>query len=593
MWNRAAKLRFRRKFRMQKRQVTTAGEQLEQHLDKHFFRRLDHVVPVRRFVLAWTTLLTLAIFAVSVQALTLGNFYQTLRPAAGGTYTEGMVGAFTNANPLYASSLADRTVSRLVFSGLLKHDTTNALVGDLAQRWSVNDDGTVYTVRLRENLRWHDGTRLTADDVVFTYQTIQNADAQSVLRESWLGVEVKRVDDRTVTFTLANPLVSFEHSLTNGIIPRHILDTVPVVDLRASQFNTDRPIGSGPFQWQGIQVRGDKSQESEIRVALTKNAAYHLGEPKLNNFTVRVFGTRERLIEVYNNRELNAVSGFLTPPRELAVAYDTLLFPQTAATMTFFKTTEGVLSDKKVRQALVRGVETSEVRRTLDFPGTRVDGPILRGQLGYNAELTQLSYDPEAAAKLLDDAGWRLADGSDIRQKDGAPLEFSLYAERNSEAERITRELARQWRAVGVDAKIVLQENDEFRLTLSSHGYDALLRGISIGPDPDVYVFWHSSQADVRSGGRLNFSEYKSDTVDEALESARTRTDPELRAEKYQPLLRAWRDDAPALGLYQPNSLYIVRSTVYELTPHPVNDSTDRFANVNEWMIRREKTTVD
>lgn len=592
MFSRATKLRIRRSFRMRRKQFTSLGDQTEYQFDKFFFRRLERLLPVRRFVAAWIALLTISIIAVGSQMFMLSSYYQQLRPASGGTYVEGTVGDFSNANPLYATTLADKTVSKLVFAGLLKYDSKNELVGDLARSWKVDDRGEVYTVTLRERIFWHDGKPVTSDDVMFTYQMIQHADAASPLQPSWQGVEVQVVDKKTIQFKLANPLVSFEHSLTNGIIPKHILKDVPIADLRSVPFNAANPIGSGPFKWKDVEVVGTTPQNREIRVALTKFAEYHLGEPKLDSFTVRVFSDVDKLQDSFNKKELTAITGLRTIPNSLQGSPEFHYFPQTAAMMTFFKTSEGVLKDKAVRQALVQSIDTTRVKETLKYSATRVDAPILRGQIGYDKAFTQLSNDQAAAERKLNEAKWTVSEDG-LRIKDDVPLEFSLVAERSPEAERVTKELQRQWLDIGVKVNVMLQPTDEFRVTLSSHSYEALLRGIAIGPDPDVYVFWHSDQTNIGPGSGLNFSEYSSKTADEALEAARTRIDPKLRAEKLQPFLKAWREDAPALGLYQPSSLYVTRGNVYELRVHEVNDASDRFSNVHEWQIRREKTTVD
>jgi len=115
--------------------------------------------------------------------------------------------------------------------------------------------------------------------------------------------------------------------------------------------------------------------------------------------------------------------------------------------------------------------------------------------------------------------------------------------------------------------------------------------GITIGADPDVFVYWDSSQNDIRSNNLLNLSEYDSDIADTALEGGRTRTGEQLRKVKYLPFLQAWRDDAPALGLYQPRYMYVTRGIVYGLENHQLNSVVDRYSNVENWMIRTAKTT--
>src|SRR5262249_17445050 len=156
--------------------------------------------------------------------------------------TEGIAGNFTTANPLYAVSDVDTSVSRLIFASLLTYDKDDRLTGDLAESWHADSTGKIYTVRLRPRLKWHDDVALTSADVVFTYQMIQTSDAQSPLYSSWRGVAVTAPDARTVVFKLPNPLSSFPTGLTNGIIPRHVLQRVDPADLRSATFNTTEPI---------------------------------------------------------------------------------------------------------------------------------------------------------------------------------------------------------------------------------------------------------------------------------------------------------------------------------------------------------------
>ena len=588
MVGRAHRLRFRRKMRMHRRQVETAGQQTDQFV----FRRLERLVNVRRFVFAWIGLVVIIIGCSVIQISSLSKYYQDLRPAPGGTYTEGVVGAFTNANPVYATSTADRTIAKLLFGGLLKYDENNQLVGDLAEKWAPDARGRVYTVTLRPDLKWSDGRPLTAEDVLFTYGVIQNPDAGSPLYASWQGVKVEAKDSRTIVFTLSNALASFPYSLTNGIVPKHKLEAVPMGDMRSTSFNTNQPVGSGPFRWQNLTVDGT-GETREEKITLEANNLYYAGKPKLDTFIVRTFRTEPQIIAHYNKHELNGMIGITNQDQSISEQMQLYSFPQTAAMMTFFKTTEGVLSDKAVRQALVRATDTKAIRNTLPYAAKPVNAPLLKGQLGYEKSLAQFGYDPAQAEKQLTDAGWVATQPGQIREKEGKKLEFTLYAESSREAARTTQLLQQQWRKVGVNAKVELQNSNDFQVTLSQHSYDALLRGISIGNDPDVFVYWHSTQADVLASSRLNFSEYKSNVVDEAIESARTRLDPNLRIAKYKPFLSAWRDDAPAVGLYQPRVLYITRNTVYGLHDHTVVSASDRFANVNEWQIRLVKTTVD
>lgn len=589
MVRKSYKLRLRRKMRDHRRQVETAGDNTEQYL----FRRWGRLVKVRRFVSVWFALIVILAGSTIMQMSALGTYYQELKPAPGGAYTEGVLGAFTGANPLYATTASDKTVSKLLFSGLLTYDKKNKLSGDLAESWTSDERSKVFTVVLRKDLKWSDGKPLTSKDVVFTFNVAKNADAQSPIRSSWQGVTTEAKDSRTVVFTVDNPLISFPSSLTTGILPEHILKNVAMTDMRTVSFNNSQPVGSGPFVWRELTITtGKELNDRQEQIILDANNDYHHGRPKLNTFIVKTFRAEEKMVDQYNQHELHSMSGLSEVPETVTEKAQKYNFPQAASMMTFFKTTAGVLADKTVRQALTKAVDTKAVRQTLTYPARQVDSPLLKGMSGYDNSLTQFGYDKSAAEKQLNDAGWVLPDGKKVRQKGDQKLEFTLYAESNGETARVTQELQKQWQAVGANVKVELQTSADFQITIAEHGYEALLTGISIGIDPDVFVYWHSSQADVLSSSRLNFSEYNSTVANEALSSARTRGNEALRNAKIKPFLATWKDDSPAIGLYQPRVLYVVRDAVYGLDEHSVVSPTDRLADVHEWQIRLVKTTI-
>ncbi|HYH35966.1 MAG TPA: ABC transporter substrate-binding protein [Candidatus Saccharimonadales bacterium] len=585
--------RLLRRFHKGQEQVEGLGSQAETQISENLVKRFGRLAPIRRFLIGWLGLVMLLIFALVIQNLALSGYYQSLKPVPGGIYNEGVKGRFTNANPLYATSDADSTVSRLIFAGLLIPNDKGRLTGDLARSYSVSDNGTTYTVHLRPGLTWHDGHELTSKDVLFTYKTIQNPDTQSPLQSSLQGVEISAPDKLTVVFKLPDALAAFPYNLTNGIVPEHLLGKIPPGDLRSADFNTVRPVGAGPFAWQAIEVKGDGNPKNgQEQIALTPFADYHAGKPKLQKFVVQVFASQEQLIEAFESKQLTGVAGLNEVPSKVkedneVVQHNLIL---RAATMVFFKTSAGVLSDQKVRQALVQGADVSQIMRHLGYPTREVREPLLVGQLAYDPALKQAGFDLKAAQKILADNGW-LPGPDGTRMKDSKPLTFTLVAAKTPENRMVTRYLQQQWKALGVKLNVQLQDNSDFQSTLNYHSYDAILNGISIGVDPDVFVYWDSSQADARSSHRLNLSEYKNATADAALESGRTRIDPGLRIVKYKPFLQEWQKDAPALGLYQPRLLYLTNGPVDGLSDKPITSPTDRFINVQNWQIREAKVT--
>lgn len=589
---RLIRLRFRRHLRKGQRQVEDFGQQAEQSIEQHVFRRFGRLAAVRRFVSAWLLLVVVLIIGVAVQNMLLSGYFQTLRPVPGGIYNEGVLGRFTNANPLYATNDVDTTVSHLIFSGLFSYNDQNQLVGDLAQGYSVDAKGVTYTVHLKPHLTWQDGHPLTSADVVFTYQAIQNPDAQSPLQSSWQGITVKAAGPQTVIFKLPDPLAAFPDNLTNGIIPKHLLASVPAANLRSADFNTEHPVGAGPFAWQAVQVTGSDPNTAEEQVALVPFTNYQGGRPKLQQFVVHAYANNDQLVQAFRANQLNGAEGLTTVPNGLSSmsALQRHNFLLTAATMVFFKTSNGVLSDTKVRQALVQGADTSKIISQLGYPTRAVREPLLEGQIGYDAGLRQAATDTGAAEATLATDGWTPGTNGSL-SKAGQTLTFNLAAADTPEYHMVVHSLQTQWRKLGVQVQPQFLSSADFQSVLADHDYDAVLYGISIGVDPDVFVYWDSSQADIRSANRLNLSEYKSPTADAALEAGRTRLDPALRAIKYKPFLQSWQQDNPALGLYQPRLLYLTDGPVAGLNDHTMNTATGRFDNVQNWEIRQSKVT--
>ncbi len=584
--------RLGRLVRNRQRQATRVTKLTDRSIERHFFSRLDKFTKIRRFVISWVLLFVLLIGAVVAQNNALGGYYQTTKPVAGGIFREGIVGTFTNANPVFATTEVDLAVSKLLFAGLFKYDKGNNLTGDLAKSWRVDTTGKIYTVKLRPNLVWQDGKPLTAEDVAYTYAAIQNPDAESPLRSNWVGIKAVATDKLTVVFTLPNPLSSFVYNLTNGIVPAHLLKKLPMAGLRSAPFNTQSPVGAGPFVWNDIKISGRNASSAQESIGLLPFKQYWAGQPQLRTFIVQAFAREQDMVDAYKSNQLNAMAGL----KQLPVGMDDQTkvnsrnFIATAANMVFFRTSEGVLKDKIVRQALVGAADPSKITSQLDYPAPRVKQPILASQFAYNPKYNQQTNQLDVAAKQLDKAGW-IAGPDGIRIKKTQRLSFTLVAADSKEQRMITKTLKRQWLKLGVEMNISLRNDDSFHAALVSHEYDAILYGITIGADPDVFVYWDSSQNDIRAANRLNLSEYSSSEADLALEAGRTRTGEALRRIKYETFLKTWQTDAPALGLYQPRFLYVSHSPIYGLDQLTLNTATERYDTVSNWKIRTAKVT--
>lgn len=555
------------------------------HAHRFIIRRLANLRDVQRYAFGWIVL----VLGLSVLAWWQGGIaasqYRTLVPTENGVYAEGVYGALDNLNPLFASTPAERAASRLLFASLLVRDNKNGLTGELVETWQADSEGRNYTVTLRPGVVWHDGVPLTADDVVFTFNLIKNADTRSPLYVSWRNIGVKKVNDRTVSFALPTPFAAFADSLTMGVVPRHILQDVRPSELRTAAYNRSPRVASGPFMFQDLRS-ADVRQESYL-LRMAANPRYMLGQPKIDSFHLHAYKDRESLTGAFRMHE---VASFADASIGQVNALGQGDFTQVNAPLfngvyAFLRTNTPPLNDQKVRKALQLATNQQNIIAQLDNKVQPLDGPLLPGQLGYADKLRQSAPNIAHARALLDEAGWKInADG--VRQKDGQQLRLQLITVSSGDYPTVAEELMAQWRQIGVEFdSLLIKAEDIQQNNIIPRAYDVLIYEIALGRDPDVYAYWHSSQANERG---LNLSNYRSVQVDDALSSARTTLNPELRQAKYEAFTQRWLEDVPAISLYRPALLYVQNQSVVTFKSRPLVDATDRYVNVRYWAAGRD-----
>jgi peptide/nickel transport system substrate-binding protein len=258
--------------------------------------------------------------------------------------------------------------------------------------------------------------------------------------------------------------------------------------------------------------------------------------------------------------------------------------PINAGVYALFNTTVGVMSDKTVRQALQMGTDTAAVRSAVGKNIPEIHLPFITGQVTGDVP-SEVAYNKAGAEALLDQAGWKL-DGT-VRKKDGVLLRLKVVTTKNNDFEKALSNMAAQWRGLGITVTTSIVDPTDpsqnvVQNILQPRAYDVLMYQLTIGGDPDVYAYWHSSQA---SKG-FNFSNYSNSIADDALASARTRIEPALRNAKYVTFAKQWMADAPAIGLFQATMQYVHSTNVHAMPTNEVLVSAaDRYANVLYWTV--------
>ncbi|MHB8778766.1 MAG: peptide ABC transporter substrate-binding protein [Anaerolineales bacterium] len=515
--------------------------------------------------------------------------------APGGIYTEALIGSMGRLNPMLDwNNSADRDINRLIFSGLMRFDSRGLPQPDLADSWAATPDGMIYNFSLRQNAFWHDGQPVTSDDVIFTIELIKSAGSlfPQDIKDLWSQIEVKRLDDKTIQFKLPEPFAPFLDYATFGILPKHLLETIPADQLANAEFNL-QPVGSGPYKFDRLLTSGGQI----TGVVLAANADYYIQPPFIEQVVFRFYPNSAAAFDAYNQGEVLGVSQLTNDTLEQALRESTLSvytsrLPQMGLVfLNLNNPSVPFLQSEKVRRALLFGVNRNViVSHILNGQAIIADGPILPGSWAYYEDIEKFEYDPDAAIALLKADGYVIpAGGGDVRAKDGQFLTFTLVHPDDAIHTQIAQAIQSDWALIGV--KIDLQAVAYDLLVndfLTPRNYQAALADLNTSrtPDPDPYLFWHQSEA---TGGQ-NYSQWDNRTASEFLETARTAADFAARARLYRNFQVVFTKDMPSLPLYYPVYSYGVDAQVQGVQVAPMYDVSDRLALMTEWYLVTRRT---
>jgi len=496
-------------------------------------------------------------------------------PAPGGDYTEGVVGQPEYVNPVIAASETDTDLMKLVYANLY----------DIADSVTPSADKRTWNVRLKENLAWQDGEKLTSDDVVFTVEKIQDADAHSPLAASWQGVAVSRVSELEVQFNLANSYAFFGDNLKNlYVLPKHIFAEAPVGNWRLSDYNL-KPVGSGPYKFDSYQKNAGGFISS---YTLTAWNGYAGAKPLIQKFTLRFFNDENSLITSFNGGQIDGFGG-ATPEdiSEVNHPYDLFAWRTSGYYAVFFNQSKNIaLQDPGVRKALSAAIDRSQlVTNALGSNGIPDFGPIPE-DAAYFASTTPATTSLDYAASLLDNAGWKKGDDgfrSKKIQQSVIPLTINLTVPQIDFLAKTADFLRSAWSSLGVQVNVVLDSPENIISNeIKNRDYEALLFGNVLGPSSDLYSFWNSSE---RFAPGLNLSIYQNSKVDSLIQSARTNLDDASRAQQFANAQADIMADYPAVFLYSPDYVYVTDKNVRGITPDFLTDTSDRFREIPQWYL--------
>lgn len=520
----------------------------------------------------------IAIFALTAIALltfawSARNLYVRATvpiPALGGTYTEGTLGQPMHINPLYAYQPVDLALSKLVFSGLYTYDSNGEIAPDVADGMpAISEDQKEYVVHLKKNARWHNDTPVTADDVVFTIQAIQDPNFKSPYRGMWMATTVEKLDDYSVRFTTKDVSGPFIHNLTLPLVSKSIWSGMEASSAPVSGINLEA-IGNGPYAVSDIK----KLTSGKVKqITLRSNAAYHGQPPFIEYLTFKFYDQDEELVNALHTKEIHGF-GFIPLESTLYLENNrerTQLFkiPLPHYEVAFFNLKNKILAELPVRKALQLATDKQAL----------ID-QVYRGNAlapsGSNPDLAQ-------ATRLLEDAGWKMHAETGIRTKKNIPLELTIATNDSPLNTKAAEVLAEQWKTLNIKISLTILPTKQLNETyIKPRAFDILLFPQKLGADPDPFVFWHSSQT---HDPGLNLTGFENTAADKLITEARTTTNQFLRKQKYAEFSKLLADQIPALFLSQAQYVYALDADIRNITYNSLYDASNRFYDVSSWYM--------
>lgn len=478
----------------------------------------------------------------------------------GDTIAVGSIGEPITLMPILAADSASQQIVGLVFNGLVRYDKDINIIGDLAERWEISDDGLEFTFYLRQGVKWQDGVLFRARDVLFTYQQLIAPQTKTPYSGDFKKVkEFSIIDDYTIKINYAEPFAPALVSWGMPIMPAHLLDS----EENFKKFSR-QPIGTGPYrfvQW-----------ETGSRIVLEAYDDYWEGRPYIDRYIYCIIPDQSTLFLELRNRGLDYIG--LTPlqyQRQTESEFFSRNFrkykyPSFGYTYIGWNLSNPKFKDKRVRQAINYAIDKEEIiKGVLLGLGKVCTGPFVPNSWAYNPDVRPASYNPQKAEELLAAAGWNEKNKAGFLVKDNQRFEFTLLTNQGNEGRRKCAEIIQQrLKQVGIKVNIKIVEWGCFLDIIDKRRFEAVLLGWGLSRDPDCYDIFHSSKTRAKE---FNFVSYKNEEVDKLLEQGRKIFPVSERKRFYHQIHRLIYADQPYTFLYVPDALPIIDARFRGIEP--------------------------
>lgn len=552
-----------------------------------YFAFVERRSPFDRLV--FHTVVAVFVGSIIFGAISLSQSLSITTPLQDSSMHEGVVGTPRFVNPVLAITRPDHDMVALLYKGVLGHTADGSLTPTLAESVELAPDNVTYSITLRDNLFFHDGTPITADDVVFTYLLIQNPELKSPLRGNWEGAVITKTGERSLTVQLTEPYAPFRENFTVGIMPAHIWSEQPTEQIPFSQYNTS-PVGSGDYMVDDISF-SDTGLITQYRLS---PSPYAVTEPSISQVVVSFYSNEAAVLEALKAGSISSTPSLnneTSIPEAVADNFTTYALPLPRTFALFYNQNRSpALRELAVRQAISAAIDRNALVTTvLNGYGIPTNTPVPAGFDALQSTSTPVTNSSSTVASttpsdILRASGWTQNDeGNWTTEIDDQVVTLALTIQTVNTpsfvatSEFIQSELA----ATGIPVTIEqYEQSDLVQNVIRPRNFTVLLFGNDVGRGIDLYPFWHSSQ---REDPGLNITGYTNIDTDALLTTLRTSNKQNERAVALQSFLTIINAEQPATFLYTPSVKYVVANDITVRIPEEISSPSERFTTITDW----------
>ncbi|HDR7793624.1 TPA: ABC transporter substrate-binding protein [Bacillus luti] len=481
--------------------------------------------------------------------------------------------------PYFQQNGWDGNVTSVIFASLISTDKQGKPIPELAEKWDVSSDQLTYTFHLRKDLKFSDGSPLTADDVAFTLTLLHDKAYEGEVDISQYAVKggkeykegkatsiegIQVIDPQTIKITTEKVNSQAIFVFGNAVLSKAYYgkDYKQNTSLDYLKDLYGKPIAAGPYKFEKY-IPGQ-----EVRFVANEN--YYAGKPKIQNFIYKITSgdTKLQLFQTGEVDHTGLGTGDEVLEQAKALEFANIQI-ETAPSFSYIYMNHNkpYLKDKKVRQALIYGLDRKKyVDTAYKGYGTVANVPIHPTSWAYTEEgVNKYEYDKEKAKKLLDEAGWKV--GSDgIREKDGQKLKLSYFGPSSAKDSDLLIPIAKEnYKEIGVEFNPEFMDFNTMLSKVNKGDYDLASVSTPITSDPSETAGEYLSSANEKSLG------YKNAKVDELIQKGIETVDIEKRKPIYKELYKELSDDPPVILLNYRRTITGYNGNIKGIDPEKYN----------------------